>query len=473
MRVKAIILMLMASVAMLGAVPVDDNGKSPFVKIVKNLRESVVNVKTETEVVQQNNPFNDDFFKFWGQFAPQMPDQKRKQMAMGSGFVYDRDGNDVYIITNNHVVEMAKKKGSITVALADRAEYDATIVGLDPESDLALIKITVKDKEKVVVAPLGDSSDLDIGDWAIAIGNPFGQLGLDRTVTVGVISATGRHDLNFGNGSPVYQDYIQTDAAINPGNSGGPLINIKGQVIGVNAAITSPAGGNVGIGFAIPINLTKKVIGDLRNKGKVVRAYMGILPQELNDELRESMKLDDIKGVLVAKVEKDTPAEEAGVKNGDVVISINNKEITDVSKFRILVAESPVGQELPMTVWRDGKAKKLNITLEEKPGSVGKVADDKDAATLGIEVQSMDGETARRLKVSGDQGVIISSINDDSPLSDYGVQVGDVILEINRNSVNSLDDYRDQVSKLAKGDRVLLYIQTQQGGYRFLAFELK
>jgi len=260
-----LILFLVSAVSLSAQLPVNNNGRSPFVKVVKNTRAAVVNIKVEFTPKFNNKrlPLNEDFFKFFSPnpFNNNMQPKQRKSVAMGSGFIFKQKGKDLYIITNNHVVENGKD-GEITVSLADKAKYKAEIVGLDPQSDLGVIKITIDDGEDVTVAPLGDSDDIEIGDWAIAIGNPFGNLGLERTVTVGVISAMGRSNLHFSENSPIFQNYIQTDAAINPGNSGGPLVNINGEVIGVNSAITSTTGGNIGIGFAIPINLAKKVVKD-------------------------------------------------------------------------------------------------------------------------------------------------------------------------------------------------------------------
>ncbi|MBP7310818.1 MAG: trypsin-like peptidase domain-containing protein, partial [Candidatus Cloacimonetes bacterium] len=296
----------------------DISQPNPVVEVVKNVREAVVQIRVESTVTVQNNfrnPFMDD--PFFRQFFGQPQEQSRPIVSMGSGFVYEYipTTREAFIMTNNHVVEKGRE-GTITVTMADKITYTASVVGLDPNTDVAVIKITIKEGEKVTVAPLGDSDKLDIGEWAIAIGNPFSE-GLDRTVTVGVISATSRADLNLGNNSPMYQDYIQTDAAINSGNSGGPLLNIKGEVIGINSALASNNGGNVGIGFAIPINLARRVVDDLVASGKVTRAYIGILPQEITSDIMESFQLKEVSGVLVAKVEKDSPADKAGLKVGD------------------------------------------------------------------------------------------------------------------------------------------------------------
>jgi serine protease Do len=453
--------------------PLTSDMKSPFVEVVKNIRESVVNIQVEFEqsVAARNQlPFDDDFFKF---FFPYPQIQSRKSVAMGSGFIFEQDGRNVFIMTNNHVVEHGKD-GEITVTLADKAKYKAEIVGLDSESDLAVIKIKVDKGEQITIAKLGDSDKLEIGDWAIAIGNPFGQLGLERTVTVGVISATGRAGLNFGSDSPLYQDYIQTDAAINPGNSGGPLLNLNGEVIGVNAAITSTSGGNVGIGFAIPVNLAKKVAKDLMEKGQVIRAYIGILPQEIDSDLRQSLKLDKVKGVLVSKVEEDTPAEKAGLKRGDVIIEFDNVEIPNVAKFRIMIANSEIGKEYPLKVIRNNKEKTLKVKLVARPDLDDIAldrADKKQASELGLQVESAKGEFAQKYNIDEDEGVVITKIESGSPAAESQLSVGDIILEINQQKIESVKDFKNATKDLKEGI-ILFYIKTTRGNYQYVTVKL-
>jgi len=476
-----VLVLLITSVNLFAQLPITKDYKSPFVDVVKNIRESVVNIKVEFEVNSNQfsgqMPFNDDFFKFFFP-NPNIPKQspKRKSEGMGSGFIFKRDGKYIYIITNNHVAEHGQD-GELTVTLADKEKYKAEIVGLDKESDLAVIKIKVDKSKKITVAPLGNSDNLDVGDWAIAIGNPFGQ-GLDRTVTVGIISAKGRSHFNFGGDSPIYQDYIQTDAAINPGNSGGPLVNIKGEVIGVNAAITTPSRGNVGIGFAIPINLTRKVVNDLMTEGKVIRAYLGILPQEIDSDLRKSLKLDEVTGVLIAKVEQDTPAEHAGLKKGDVIVKFNNKDVPNVSKFRIVVADSKIGVKTPITIIRKNKEKKLFIKLIERPEkSVMKSGEVKTEKTnwLGLDVESLNGDFAKKLKIEEKNGVIITNIEGDSPAANSELRTGDIILEVNNQSIKTVSDYKKIIRELKKSDSkiILFYVTNKNGGYRFVPLNLK
>lgn len=476
-RIITIIAMTLTVIGLFAQYPLNENAQSPFVQVVKNTRASVVNIRVEYEVEAgrfgQGMP-NEDFFRF---FFPDMPrgnqPRNRTSVSMGSGFIFKRDGNDVYIMTNNHVVEHGKK-GEITVTLADKAKYTASVVGLDAETDLAVIKIEVEKDEEAVVVPLGDSDAIDIADWVIAIGNPFGQLGLDRTVTVGVVSAKGRANLRFGESSPVYQDYIQTDAAINPGNSGGPLLNIHGEVVGVNAAITSTSGGNVGIGFAIPVNLAKKVADDLLREGKVVRAYIGIMPQEIDAELRQSLDLDEISGVLVAKVEDDTPADKAGLKRGDVIVEFNGKAVPNVAKFRIEVANSEIGAKTPVTIIRDGKKKVLQVKLTRRPGETSEAAEEEPEAetSLGLAVEDLDGAFAERYNIRESEGVVITQVERNSAAAKAGLQAGDVILEVNNEAVRNAKDYKS-ILKSAKGDIVLMYVKGYRGTYKYVTISLK
>ncbi|MCF7858325.1 MAG: Do family serine endopeptidase [Candidatus Cloacimonetes bacterium] len=478
---KKIIFILMITLLTLNVFanrPLEQNGKSPFVQVVKNIRESVVNVTVEYDVqyggLSSQLPFNDEFFKFFfpDPYRNREP-QTRKSVSMGSGFIFRKDNKDVYILTNNHVVEHSKE-GEITVTLADKAKYTADVVGLDSETDLAVIKIVLDKDMGVVIGQLGNSDEIEIADWVIAIGNPFGQLGLERTVTVGVISATGRANLRFGKESPIYQDYIQTDAAINPGNSGGPLVNLGGKVIGVNAAITSTSGGNVGIGFAIPANIAKKVSNDLINYGKVRRAYMGILPQDITAEIQKSFDLDEVKGVLVAKVEENTPAEKAGLKRGDVIIQFDGKEIPNMAKFRLIVANSEIEKNIPLAIVRDKKKQYLIMKLIEKPENSTEL---KNAETenkrenIGLEVEDIDGEFSQRYNINEKSGVIITRVYPNSPASDTGIQPGDIILEIDRKVIKSVKDYKKYMDN-NNNETLLLYVKKRSGGYLYIPVKM-
>jgi len=459
--------------------PVTSEGKSPFVEVVRNVRESVVHIQVEAEVEtrvpQGRFPFDDDLFRFF--FGP-MP-ETRRSVSVGSGFIFRQDGNDVYILTNNHVVDLSENQ-TITITLADKAKYRADVVGLDPMTDVAIIKITVPDNEQVSVIPLGSSENLEIGDWAIAIGNPFGQLGLDRTVTVGVISATSRASLNFGERSPIYQDYIQTDAAINPGHSGGPLLNIRGEAIGINAAITSTSGGNIGIGFAIPIDLARKVVSDFLEHGRVVRAYLGILPQEITPDLQQTLGLERIGGVLVAQVESDTPASRGGLRNGDVIIRLDGEEVQNVARFRILVANSEVGRRVPVTIIRNRQERTLHVELAELPEEtvVREQREPAEAPLLGLEVVELQSEFAQRQQISADHGVVVSAIESNTPAHRSDLRVGDVIMEVNHRNVESVSDFENLIAA-AKRDYeendnniILIYVLSRDGVNRYMTINL-
>jgi serine protease Do len=487
MKWKHIIVTALSMLIMLPimAIPpvVGEDGKSPFVEVVKKVREAVVQIKVEAKIAapQMQNPFGDDpFFRYF--FNPPQQ-QERPYSAMGSGFIYEynKDTNEALIMTNNHVVEKGKE-GTITVTLADKVTYTATIVGNDPNTDIAVIKIKPNKDEKLTIAKLGQSHNLDIGDWAIAIGNPFGDVGLDRTVTVGVISAMGRANLNFGEGSPQYQDYIQTDAAINPGNSGGPLINMKGEVIGVNAAITSTSGGNIGIGFAIPINLAKRVVDDLISTGKVVRAYMGISPQEITSDMMETLNLKEVAGVLVATVEKESPAEKSGLLKGDVILEFNSEKVPNVSKFRIAVATAKIGVDIPVKIIRDNKEQTLKVKLDPFPEdaiAAGKEKDSKTTIASGITVEANDSQLAKRLNINSDKGVVVSKIDGNTPAAKSELKVGDLILEIEKKEVNNPADFYKELNSAKEAmdksgkKKLLLYIQDRNKAYRYviLSFE--
>jgi S1-C subfamily serine protease len=304
------------------------------------------------------HPWGDMFDDLFPNDPREEQRRPRRQQGSGSGFLLDHDG---YIMTNNHVISRAE---NVVVMLSDGTELEAEIIGQDPATDVALIKVDPRDYDgELPILEVGDSDDIRVGDWAIAVGNPFGQLA--GSLTVGVVSAKGRQDLNIMGGTPAYQNFIQTDASINFGNSGGPLVNSRGQVIGVNTAI-NPAG--QGIGFAIPINMAAKIADQLKNEGRVVRGYLGILPQELTPELAESLDIPGTEGILIGQVIEDTPADRAGLERGDVIVRMNDRELSgDVNAFRLRVAEQPVGEEIRLEVIREGREKRIGVVLEERP----------------------------------------------------------------------------------------------------------
>ncbi len=456
------------------------SARSPFVDVVKQNRNAVVQIKVEATIKTNNNmsPFgNDDFFKF---YFPQLP-ESRPYVSLGSGFIfnYNKSDNTAYIMTNNHVVDKGKD-GKITVTLADKKSVEAEIVGLDPDTDLAVIKIEVPENEKINTLEFGNSDQLEIGEWAIAIGNPFGDSGLERTVTVGVVSALGRAGFKFGNQSPVFQDFIQTDAAINPGNSGGPLLDIDGKVIGINAAITSTSGGNVGIGFAIPQSIAEKVASDLMEYGYVKRAYLGIIPQEITEDLRINLDLVDLKGVLIAKVEDDSPAAKAKLEEGDVIIELNGAKVQNVHKFRSKIAHTDINSPIDITIIRNHKRKHIETKLDEHPSYIKDNNDssDKPSFELGIEVESLDSEFASKFRNSIDTGVIVKSLSPGSYGQASSLQVGDVILEVNGTDIETVDDFNQQIDKLLASDdaviKVLLRVALKNNNrfVRYIALNL-
>ena len=448
---------------------------SPFAYVAEDVIKTVVNIKIEWErqISRVNPQIPDEFFKFF--FQPQ-PRQKRKSVGFGSGFIYKQIGNEIFIITNNHLVGKISDP-DITITLFDESEYKAEVVGTDEETDIALIKANVEDKKKIVTATLGNSDSLWVGDWAIAIGNPLRQ-DLSGTLTLGVVSAKGRANLNFGKDSPVYQDYIQTDAAINPGNSGGPLVNINGEVVGVNAAISTVSGGNIGIGFAIPINIVKNVISDLEEKGYVERAYLGILPQEITPVLQKKLNLDSVQGVLIGHVEVDTPADKAGLQKRDVIIAIDGEDVPNVSKFRIMIADKPVGSKANLKILRNNKKLSKTVKLSARPDNViskNLELNEEAEEWLGISVNDITVEVSEKFDIALDKGVVVTGIKRGSPAEDSALNIGDVILELENIDINNKNDFYKAVDKLKEKNQesVLLYINSGNNFYRYIPIKIK
>jgi serine protease Do len=422
-----------------------------FVVLAKKLKPVVVNISS-TQVSEgrgsqefsspfgDEDPFNDFWRRFFGGPAPRGP---QRQRSLGSGFIIDGDGS---IMTNNHVVENAQK---IVVKLAaDDQEYEAKVIGRDSKTDIAVIKINAK--TNLPAATFGDSDRLEVGEWVVAIGNPFG---LDSTVTSGIVSAKGRH---IGQGP--YDNFIQTDASINPGNSGGPLINLRGEVIGINTAIFSRTGGNMGIGFAIPINLVKEVLPQLRGKGKVTRGFLGVLIQKVTPEIAESLGMDKGNGALVANVTKDGPADKAGVKVGDVIIEFDGKEVKDSSDLPIIVARTPVDRRARMKVLRDKKEITLTVSVGElKDAEV--VASAPEKGELGLTVQRLTPQMAESLGLDKSEGVVVTAIEPGSAADEAGIRRGDVIVEVDRKLVRNLDEYKKAVAAIRKGRGVLFLVR--------------
>ncbi|MCX7918104.1 MAG: Do family serine endopeptidase [bacterium] len=440
-----------------------------FAPIVAAVKPAVVNIHTEQIIKSPfrgiRNPFGRDpfFEEFFGEdfFRRFFDDQWRdsKVTNLGSGVIIDPAG---YILTNNHVVDRADK---ISVKLADGTLYKAEIVGKDPKTDIAVLKIT-RIGGGFPVAKLGDSDTINVGDYVLAIGIPFG---LSETVTHGIISALGRR----GFGVADYEDFIQTDAPINPGNSGGPLVNMKGEVIGINTFIvTQGAPQSAGVGFAIPSNIARKVYIDLRAKGKVVRGYLGVGLQDLTPELAQHFGVKQ--GVLITNVWENSPAAKIGLKPDDVIIRFDGKAIKNGSELRNLVGNTPVGKKVELEIWRDHKAYKFQVTIAEMPTELSTTQPEASETVpdkLGLTVKNITPEIARELNLRRTSGVVIIDIDSSSPASDI-LQPGDVLLKINDIEINTIADYNRALAKLKKGDTVILRIY-RDGGYLYVTIQLE
>jgi serine protease Do len=434
---------------------VDERGSSPFVAVADRLLPSVVHIKVTTA----RRGGGEGWFGFgpeWfgmpnDRFHQDLPEERS---SSGTGFIIDEDG---YILTNNHVIENASE---LTVVLSNKKEVSGKVIGSDPETDVAVVKIDARHAAGRA-APLGDSDAIRIGDWAIAIGNPYG---LEQSVTVGVISATGRANLNISGGGPVFQNFLQTDASINFGNSGGPLVNIHGQVMAINTAINTRA---QGIGFAIPINMARKVYLDLRDHGAVVRGYLGMVPRELTAELKKALRLDeDTQGMFVDSVQDDGPAAAGDLAAGDVVLDWNGKTVVNVSDFRMQVAQTSPGQKVKARILRDGKERSLTFVLadraaalkEERPATPPSPVAEPDR--LGLDVAEADDNQIRRYNldetlVRQNRGVVITAIRRDSPARRQ-LRVGDVITRLDRTPIRTVKDFVSAEKELTKKQAAIL-----------------
>ncbi|MFH2012099.1 MAG: DegQ family serine endoprotease [Pseudomonadota bacterium] len=419
-----------------------------FVELAKELQPAVVNIST-TKVVHrggqgfqpfqspfdERSPFRDFFDKFFKDMVP----KDFKQTSLGSGFIIDEDG---YILTNYHVIQGADE---VKVKLSDNKEFKAEIKGKDPKTDIALIKI--KSGKNLPVVKLGDSDKLEVGEWVVAIGNPFG---LDHTVTAGIVSAKGRII-----GAGPYDNFIQTDASINPGNSGGPLINLKGEVIGINTAIIASG---QGIGFAIPINMAKTLIPQLKEKGKVVRGWLGVVIQKITPDLAKSFGLKETEGALVTDVLEGSPAEKAGIKRGDIIIEVDGEKIDEVNKLSRFIATLNVGRQAKIKIVRNGKESTLKVLIGEFPEKEIVASKEQVREKLGMVVQNLTPGIAKQFGYAGEKGVLVTEVVAGSPADEAGIRQGDLIKEINRNPVNDLGSYMAILDKV-KEDNILLLIR--------------
>jgi len=439
-------------------------GFPSLTELVKELKPTVVNIST-TKVVKsplddffrgRDFPdfFGDDFFKRF--FGDQHPREFR-QKSLGSGFIIDKEG---YILTNNHVVEKAEQ---IKVKLSDKKEYDAKVIGTDPKTDLALIKI--KASGDLPVVRMGDSDMLEVGEWVVAIGNPFG---LEQTVTAGIISAKGRVI-----GAGPYDDFLQTDASINPGNSGGPLFSLKGEVVGINTAIVP---GGQGIGFAIPINMAKGLLSQLK-KGRVVYGYLGVYIQDITPELANSFGLKEPKGVLVSDVTPNSPAKKGGVNKSDIILEYDGKQVEDRGQLNKMVGKTPIGKQVKITVLRNKEQKTLWVTIGELPEKQVTAAapNPEETDRWGVKVQDVTPDMAAHLRLPNNEGVVITEVEPGSPAQEENLQPGDVIIEVEHNPIKNLADFRKYIElyKKQKTKTLLLTVRQKANEYHNFFVVLK
>src|SRR5437870_11305943 len=442
---------LATSVAASPATPVAQTPAPGFTTVANAVTPAVVNITSHVTRMRDRGPrdpmgecFRSPFGIPFGPEGP-MPPREPHGGGMGSGVIVSPDE---HIITNNHVVDGANE---LTVTLPDKREFKGKIVGTDPKTDLAVIKI---DASNLPYVRWGDSSKLQVGEYVLAVGNPYG---LNSTVTLGIVSALGRGHM----GITQYEDFIQTDAAINPGNSGGALINTAGELVGINTAIISQTGGYQGVGFAVPASMAKPVFESIVKTGKVVRGYLGVAIQDLTQDLAKSFGLKQAKGALVSSVAEDSPAQRAGLKQGDVIVAYQGKPVEDPAALQREVTHTPVNTKATLKIIRDGRAQEVTVTIGEQAEKVKVASADfsTENALAGLEVQSLDLQAARELGLHGKvQGVVVVDVEPDSLADRAGLAQGDVIKEINRQPIKSVRDYEKIVSNLKKDESVLLLI---------------
>ncbi len=420
--------------------------------VIERVVPAVVNISSK-KVIQtrssQSNPFSDPFFRrFFGDELYRRFNEPRERVhrSLGSGVIVSENG---YIITNNHLVEKAEE---VEVVLPDGREFDARIIGTDPRSDIAVIKI---DSDDLPSVQLGDPMELRLGQTVLAIGYPYG---IGQTVTMGIVSALGRTNLSIVD----YENFIQTDAAINPGNSGGALINVNGELVGINTAILSRTGGNQGIGFAIPIDLAQSVMESIIDHGRVIRGWLGVVIQDVTPQLSEAFGLEEAKGTLISDVQDESPAERGGLERGDVVLSYGGRDVRGMNDFRQMVAMTEPGSEIEFEILREGKRKRLNVEIGEQPnlGEGASIEDLEDASPffLGVGLENITDRHRRHLDLPDDvEGVVITAVEEGSPAADAGLRIGDLIRELNKIRIEDLEDFNEALGGVG-GDSVLLLV---------------
>ena len=429
-----------------------------FTELAQAARPGVVNIRTVKTIKGGGRvyrhffgqPFGkkDPFRDFFGPFMEEGPEREYKQRSLGSGFIIDAEG---YIVTNNHVIENADQ---IKVKLANEKEFDAELVGRDPKTDLALIKIAAS--QDLTPLSMGNSDDLAVGSWVVAIGSPFG---LEQTVTAGIVSAKGRII-----GSGPYDDFIQTDASINPGNSGGPLLNMQGEVVGINTAIVASG---QGIGFAIPVNLAAGIIDQLKSSGEVTRGWLGVGIQDLTPELADYYRLENKKGVLVTHVYEDDPADKAGIKPNDVITAVGGQSVATTRDLSSAIADSRIGEKTAITILRNGTEKTVYVKLKKRDdATLAAKGTPKSTDELGIKLSELSSEMAERLGYDPDErGVLVTQVTSASKADKAGIQQGDLIKEINHETITTLESYQKQMRKIKAGSPVSLLIKRPKAGF--------
>ncbi|MDJ0853764.1 MAG: DegQ family serine endoprotease [Desulfobacterales bacterium] len=430
-----------------------------FAVLAEKVGPAVVNIQVEKAMRPAAHPFSrghggpgNPFREFFGPRFGDRNSRPHKQSGLGTGFIIDPDG---HIVTNHHVVDGAD---SIKVVLQDERQFEATVIGRDPQTDLALIK--VDSRQKLPFVPLGKSSDLSVGEWVVAIGNPFG---LEHTVTAGIVSAKGRVI-----GAGPYDDYIQTDASINPGNSGGPLLNMQGEVVGINTAIIASG---QGIGFAIPIDMANDIVTQLKAEGEVTRGWLGVTIQDLKGDLASYYDLEEGRGVLVTQVVPGDPADKAGIRPNDIILEVDDTEVNSSRALTTKAAGLAVGERVDVTVLRNGKEKNLTLKVGRRPLTLaqsGKTGSEKETE-YGIHVSDLTPEMARQMNIEDARGAVVTAVKPGSKAAKAGLQQGDVIVEVNRHEVDSAKDFKKRVLKHKQGGDLKLLVKRANGGLKVVA----